>query len=322
MSGDVHVRFYERLGVRFPRATHLLLGFAGPHSEAEKIKGQLRDFLRDDLKLEMSEEKTKITHARRKAARFLGYEIHTIQGDQQVTRGQRAINGKIGLKVPYPVITEKCARYMKGDTSVHRAELLNSDVYDIIEQYQAEYRGFVEYYRLAYNLSKVSRLRQVTEVSLTKTLAAKLKISVGQVYSRFSKNLLTDKGPQKVLRHVVVRKNKPPLVAQWGNVSLKWNKQATIREPAHFPWNNRVQLIDRLLADICELCGSRLNVEVHHINHMKTLRKKGRITPPLWVFTMASRNRKTLVVCSACHQDIHRGRPNVAPFPKQHRRAG
>ena len=28
MSGDVHVRFCERLGVKFPRATHLVLGFA------------------------------------------------------------------------------------------------------------------------------------------------------------------------------------------------------------------------------------------------------------------------------------------------------
>ena len=305
---------YRRL--RYMRyADDFLLGFAGPHSEAEKIKELLRDFLRDNLKLEMSEEKTKITHARVKAARFLGYDVHTIHADEKVTKGRRATNGTPGLKVPHEVIREKCARYMKSGKPGHRAELLNSDVYDILEQYQAEYRGIVEYYRLAYNLSKMGRLKHVMEVSLTKTMAHKLKISVRQVYKRFSQSLPTDEGPRKVLRHIVARKGKPPLVAQWGNISLKWSQRATVKEPIHFPWNDHVQLIDRLLADTCELCGSRENVEVHHINHMKTLRMKGRVVPPRWIIWMAARRRKTLVVCRACHHDIHKGRSTVAPFP-------
>jgi group II intron reverse transcriptase/maturase len=305
---------YRRL--RYMRyADDFLLGFAGPHSEAERIKELLRDFLRDSLKLEMSEEKTKITHARTKAARFLGYDVHTIDADERVTKGRRATNGTPGLKVPHEVITEKCARYMKSGKPVHRAELLNSDVYDILEQYQAEYRGIVEYYRLAYNLSKMGRLKHVMEVSLTKTMAHKLKISVRQVYKRFSQSLPTDEGPRKVLRHIVARKGKPPLVAQWGNISLKRSQRATVKEPIHFPWNDHVQLIDRLLADTCELCGSRENVEVHHINHMKTLRMKGRVVPPRWIIWMAARRRKTTVVCRACHNDIHRGRPLVASFP-------
>lgn len=298
-------------------ADDFLLGFAGPHSEAEKIKELLRNFLRDNLKLEMSEEKTKITHARSSAARFLGYDVHTLYDDQKVANSRRSINGRTGLRVPYEVITEKCARYMRDGEPTHLAERLNSDVYDIIEQYQAEYRGIVEYYRKAYNLSnQMGRLKHVMEVSLSKTLASKLKISVGQVYGRFSQTLQTDEGPRKVLRHIVVRENKQPLIAQWGNVSLKWSKQAVIREPSLFSWGKRVQLIDRLLADTCELCGSQENVEVHHINHMKTLRKKGQGTPPQWVVWMAARHRKTIVVCRACHNDIHKGRSTVAPFPK------
>ena len=41
-----------------------LLGFTGPKAEAQDIKRQLAAFLRDELKLELSEEKTLITHAR------------------------------------------------------------------------------------------------------------------------------------------------------------------------------------------------------------------------------------------------------------------
>ena len=297
-------------------ADDFLLGFAGPHSEAEEIKELLRNFLRDSLKLEMSDEKTRITHASKAAARFLGYDVHILQDDQKLTNKRRAINGRLGLKVPYSVITEKCARYMQNNTPVHLTERLNFDVFDIIEQYQAEYRGLVAYYRRAYNLSKLHKLKQVMEISLTKTLAHKLKISVSQVYSRFARSLPTDEGPRKVLRYVVTRENKPPLVAQWGNITLKWSKEAAIRESTSFPWDERVQLIDRLLADTCELCSSQEGVEVHHINHMKTLWKAGRNNPPQWVVWMASRRRKTIVVCRKCHWDIHNGRSTVSPFPK------
>ena len=154
------------------------------------------------------------------------------------------------------------------------------------------------------------------EVSLVKTLANKLKISRSQVYERFAQNLPTDEGPRKVLRHEVAREGKKPLIAQWGNTSLKWNKRASIQEPARFPWDQRVQLIDRLLADTCELCGSQENVEVHHINHMKSLWKEGRKAPEPWKVWMASRRRKTIVVCRAHHKDIHNGRLTVVLFPK------
>jgi len=293
-------------------ADDFILGYAGPRSEAEKIKEVLREFLRDNLKLEMSEEKTKITHAGYDAARFLGYEIFTLRDDQKLTNGRRAVNGRIGLKVPYEVITDKCAQYMQNGKPVHLAKRLNHDVFDIIEQYQAEYRGLVEYYRRAYNLRIVGRLKQVMEVSLVKTLANKLRISRSQVYDRFAQSLSTDEGPRKVLRHEVAREGKKPLITQWGNISLKWDKRANIREPARFPWDERVQLIDRLLADTCELCGSQENVEVHHINHMKTLWKDGRKAPEPWKVWMASRRRKTIVVCRAHHKDIHFGRPVVS----------
>jgi Group II intron, maturase-specific domain len=85
MSGDVHVRICERLGVRLPRATRRLFGFVGPRNEAEEINGEIARFPRDHLKLEASSSKTLITHARTGAARFLGYETATLHSDQKVS---------------------------------------------------------------------------------------------------------------------------------------------------------------------------------------------------------------------------------------------
>jgi hypothetical protein len=42
MSGDAHVRFCERLGVGFPRATHLVVGFEH-RGEAEQFLTELRE---------------------------------------------------------------------------------------------------------------------------------------------------------------------------------------------------------------------------------------------------------------------------------------
>ena len=59
-------------GLRYVRyADDFVLGFSGPKAEAEQIKESLKTFLRDTLKLELSREKTLITHATSQAARFL-----------------------------------------------------------------------------------------------------------------------------------------------------------------------------------------------------------------------------------------------------------
>jgi group II intron reverse transcriptase/maturase len=94
---------YRRL--RYCRyADDHLLGFTGPKAEAEEIKQRLGQFLRDELRLELSEEKTLITHARTSAARFLNYEITVRQNDQAITNGQRSSNGTVRLRVPAKVI--------------------------------------------------------------------------------------------------------------------------------------------------------------------------------------------------------------------------
>jgi hypothetical protein len=87
-----------------------LLGFAGPKAEAEQIKARLAQFLRDDLKLELSADKTLITHARTGAARFLGYGITVQHNDTKTTRGRRSVNGTISFRVPEPVIRAKRAQ--------------------------------------------------------------------------------------------------------------------------------------------------------------------------------------------------------------------
>ena len=86
--------------LRAVRRRHLL-GFAGPKAEAEEIKQRLAAFLRDELKLELSQDKTLITHARTGAAvpRLRDHRRST-QNDKldQYRRNRRSVNGTIGLR--------------------------------------------------------------------------------------------------------------------------------------------------------------------------------------------------------------------------------
>jgi len=308
---------YRRL--RYCRyADDWLLGFTGTRQEAEEIKAEIGTFLREDLALELSPTKTLITHGRTQVARFLGYELVVLHADHKHDqRGHRSINAAIGLKVPVDVIYAKCAPYLHHGRPIRRTERTVDTDFSIVAQFQAEYRGVAEYYRLAFNRHRLGYLKYVMERSLTKTLARKYRITVPQVYRRYRAVLATEHGPRQGLQVVVERdRGRPPLVAHWGGISLA--RDITPRPLNDNPpriWNShRSELVQRLMADACELCGSGKQVEVHHIRALKDLNPQGRKPQPAWVTRMATRRRKTLVVCRACHEDIHyHGRPTRQP---------
>ena len=147
------------------------------------------------------------------------------------------------------------------------------------------------------------------ERSLVAPLAQKLRVSISKIYDRYETTIETPDGPRKALQVIVEREGgKKPLIARWGGISLARRNKAILDDSIAPVWGGRSELEKRLLADICELCGSREHVEVHHIRALKDLQHKGQGERPRWVQIMAARRRKTLVACRKCHNDIHAGR--------------
>ncbi|HAT6805164.1 TPA: maturase [Citrobacter freundii] len=294
-------------------ADDFLLGFSGPRHEAEEIKRAIRQFLHDTLKLEMSTEKTLITHARTEAARFLGYEVVTLDAmTKQDHRGQRCINGAVRLKIPVEVIRQQCQKYMRNGKPSHRPERLYNDDYSIVAQYQAEYRGFVQYYLMGFNAHRLWNVHRVMRKSLLGTLANKHRTTVSRIVRRLRTEVMVGDKTIKALQIVRHRgQGKRPLVATFGGLSLAWQKNTVLSDNPKQVFNGvRSELISRLLAQTCECCGSNDGpFEVHHIRKLSDLSQRGRKEKPGWLRIMASRHRKTLVVCRECHQNIHRTRP-------------
>lgn len=105
-------------------ADDMLLGFSGTRAEAEQIKQQLGKYLHESLKLELSQEKTLITHAHQQAARFLGYDIQAqYRNDTLAADGYRHINAGISLRVPKEVMKKKMQFYQPKGKPLRRLSL-------------------------------------------------------------------------------------------------------------------------------------------------------------------------------------------------------
>jgi hypothetical protein len=309
---------YRRLAyVRY--ADDYILGFIGPKAEAEDIKAVVGGFLCDKLNLEMSEAKTLITHARTQQAHFLGYAISVYHADDKITRRVqtrskvRSINGHIRLGIPYGLVDELTRPYQLNGKVVSEVGLLVFSDAHIIDTYQRRFRGIAEYYKYAADRYRLGKLKHIMEVALTKTLANKYQMSVSRVYRKYRGQLSVDGQVYKTIQVEVPTKKGTRLI-YWGAIPLKVDKRRAepiVDTRRHDGRYERPDLIQRLQAKQCELCGSEENCEVHHVRKLADLKKRwaGRKQKPKWVQLMSAIQRKTLVVCHQCHMDIHAGRP-------------
>jgi hypothetical protein len=294
----------------------ITLGFIGPKSEADEIKQEIKVFLAKELKLTMSEEKTLITHAKTENARFLGYAISVYHSNTKMktykyagqTRRGRTVNGRIRLGVPLEVRNDYVKQYMQNGKPVGFYGLTTSSVPEIISYYQKRFRGIAEYYKLAQNRGALKKLSYVMQDSLVRTLAHKLGLSRRQVYEKYAAKRMAQGKEYRVLQTTVTTQNGKNYTYYWGAIPLAVCRYLEpIEDQKQFYFRSRTDLIQRLEAKKCEVCGRETRCEVHHVKRLADLKERWRgQTIPRWALCMMARNRKTLVVCLECHKQIHR----------------
>lgn len=307
-SKDLFDPNYRRLKyVRY--ADDFILGVIGSKKEAEQIKHDLKTFLKEHLKLELSDEKTLITHSK-KNARFLGYDIRVVRDwhRMKMPNGtkKRKFNYQTKLFVPHEKYIQKLVQLNalkigqnNGWKPVHRSYLVHNDDLEIIRTYNAEIEGYYNYYRLASNVHVLQSFRQTMKYSMIKTYASKYKSTVSKIISKHNINgkfgirYETKEGPEiAYFTEQRMEKNdavKQPIVDTVENTLI---------------YSGRTSLIDRLLAEKCEWCGTTgTPLEMHHIHKLKDLKGK-----KMWEQRMIARRRKTMALCVSCRHDLHNGK--------------
>lgn len=289
-------------------ADDFLISVIGSKSECETIKADITQFMREQLKLELSDEKTLITHAQDKA-KFLGYEIFIRKSDA-VKRNKdgvlkRDFNGAVVLTLNSAVIQKKLTEYNALEVrnidgkdiwwSKPRRYMTPMKPEDILAQYNAEIRGLYNYYSLAANVSKeCASFAFIMKMSMFKTLGWKLNTSARKVRQKYQKDkdfvipYNDAKGKQKY--RVFYNEGFKKRNAQF---DVDYDK---LPQTMYVPYPS---LVERLKDGRCELCGKEGKVVMHHVRTLTKLKGNNE-----WEKLMLKRHRKTLVVCEDCNSLI------------------
>ncbi len=293
-------------------ADDFLIGVIGSKEDSIQIKEDIKNYMKDALKLELSEEKTLITNAR-KSAKFLGYDIF-VRKSNDTHRDKnghltRSYDHKIVLYITTEVMRKKLFDYdavkitkRNGKEvwkSKGRSYMRNLDDLEIISQYNSEIVGFYNYYSIANNSPVIDSFYNIMEYSMYKTYAGKYSTSKKKIIAKYKKNGVfaipyTNKRGYTFYREFYdkgfKRKEMP-------DVNLNDRLSNTIAITG-----GRNGLITRLQAQVCELCGSTDELEMHHVRKLKDLKGKSD-----WEVKMIARKRKTLALCIKCHHKVHAG---------------
>ncbi len=291
-------------------ADDFLIGIIGPKDEAKEVMNLITDFLQKTLNLQASPEKSKLSKAS-DGTLFLGYTVKTYSGNrvQRFKLGrwvvrQRDASDRVQLRIPHDKIVKFVRRQGYGDLGHHfafyRHHLTDSSLLEIMMTYNAEMRGFANYYRLAHFMpTDLSKLRHLWVTSMLKTMADKLRSSVSQVAHR----LKTPNG--LAVRYSVNGTERLCPIFKFRDINRLPDQNRSIDDQPrpYLVWTS-TDIFDRLNARQCEYCGTTDQpCEVHHVRHLKDMKNS-----PFWKYIAAARTRKRIVLCQPCHHSLHAGK--------------
>lgn len=286
-------------------ADDFIIGVKGEKSDCENIKRQFSDFISHELKMELSEEKTLITHSSQ-FARFLGYDIRVRRDKTAKPHGkqlQRTLNMKVELCVPFkdkimPFLFRKSIiRQLKDGTlePIARKYLYGCTDLEILTAFNAELRGVCNYYALASNYTRLCYFAYFMEYSCLKTIAGKHKTTARKIIAKYAYDG-SWRIPYKTKKSIRYSK-----FADFMKCKKATDFDEVIKDYAVIHATTRTTFEDRLSAEVCELCGKTgVPLELHHVNKVKNLKGKD-----FWKIMMIAKKRKTIAVCKECHHKIH-----------------
>ena len=309
-NGDEMDESYRRLKyIRY--ADDFILGVIGSKEEAQRIKEDIKSFLSASLALELSEEKTLITHTG-KSAKFLGYEITVTRNNHQRRdvqgRLRRTYGKRVRLNVSMATLRDKLLEYGAMEIKLRngkevwkpkcRSGLIFNDDLEILDRYNRETVGFCNYYLIANNCVVLHNFRYIMEYSMYKTFAGKYRSTVRKINKKYRLNkLFTVKYEQQG-----VIKSRTFYKTSFKRRTTAFNGSCDI-EPYSIADVSRTNLTDRLKAEKCELCGATGKLIMHHVRNLKDLKGK-----ESWERLMSARKRKTIALCPSCHRLRHLGK--------------
>jgi group II intron reverse transcriptase/maturase len=321
---------YRRMGyVRY--ADDFLVAVIGTKQEAEEARGEIREFLKATLKLELNMEKTYITNIGLKPVGFLGYNI--ARPTPKMYTYQKAIH--IGTRTKTRVLRSSSV-YLMPDTNsiVNRLaskgfctkggdprpnfyylpqpqSVANQNVSSIL-------RGLERYYHLAENKRQIiNRISYIVRFSMAKMFAAKFKLGSMKKVFRMAGRDLSGQLKAKEALGITDEKlgqwtpgGKPPVKAKGlpftrykeiprPDIGVSTTRASHLQDPLRsLEW--RTIRGNYALGRPCSICGTYDNVEMHHVKGLKYIKGKTLVEKQ-----MMAAMRKQIPLCRTHHLQAH-----------------
>ena len=305
---DMDEDFRRMRYVRY--ADDFLISVIGSKEDCVRIKEDIKFFLLEQLKLQLSDEKTLITNGH-DAAKFLGYEV-TIRntGKTSTAKGakglpKRSLDHKTVVRMPMEVMRKKLLEYGAMQITVKngkevwestsRPYLRSNDDLEILNRYNSEIRGLYNYYCIANNVNILGKFHGIMKESMCKTLSSKYNSTLRKIIRKYTRD--------KIFRVEYEDSKGKVHTREFYHDGFKRKKDARI-DDAHIEPSYRAMqptsLMARLKAGKCEYCGAEENLKMVHVRQLKDLEGK-----QPWEKFMIARKRKTMAVCECCYRKIH-----------------
>jgi hypothetical protein len=195
---------FERKAFYARYADDWVLALTCNQAEAEKIKQKIADYLKTKRKMQLDDEKTKISRVS-EGYKFLGFEVRMLTDNvkQRLTL-QKLSNGKYVRtlkRITSRMITiepnsDRILNILKLDQFCNgnyepRAKpgWLIYDDYDIVEKYEQIFRGLYNYYLPCERLTRLNRISYILQYSCARTLARRKNMSKRAIFKKYGKNL-------------------------------------------------------------------------------------------------------------------------------------
>ena len=290
--------------VRYNRyADDWIIGIAGPKAVALNLKDRIGKFLSEQLHLELSPDKTKVTNIRSEVFLYLGYHMKIATNKSTTPTGKLTYRRTTGhlLKLMVPVQRLINRLKLKGmsngeGNSISMAAWTVQEDWHIVNAYNAFIRGLMNYYSMTDYPNAMRRVYHLLRMSCAKTLSHRHKMgSVAKSFKKYGKNLKVN--PPKGTPE---GKGKSISLVPWDVNNFRRRKPSLNLKD---PFTIQLSLRTRSLIDsCCVVCGSPDKIEMHHIRHIKSSSN-----PNSFAKVIGRLNRNQIPLCKECHWKVHKG---------------
>lgn len=298
-----------------------MIGITGPYESAVQIREEARVFLKDTLKLELSMEKTKITHLGTEYAKFLGYYIKCNTASQNITSRRkdqageilniRKSTGKPKLIVPKDYIKAKLIlNGFANEQGIPKyiGKFIYLSDYEIVQRYNSILRGFMNFYNIAEDRTSLSELVYIIEFSLAHTIAAKHRLSLSKVFTQYGKPIKVTVKTGDKQKEVIFDRPASLTAAYLNSKYMEINRWYSANSASLLPYDPLSAVLysakeTNILNKPCLICGATVDIQMHHLRHLKNTKDKSTL-----IKIMSRLNRKTVPLCVPCHNKVHTGK--------------